>query len=603
MLPEPSSTRFQPLRSGLINLFKYENQQFWYEKGRLLVRGNNGSGKSRVLALQLPFLLDGEISPSRVEPDGDIARSMAWHLLMDEHEQRSGYTWIEFGRKDDAGTAHYLTLGCGMRAVRGGENQPVRWFFVSEKRVDEDFTLLRGRQPLSIEQLAEVLGRDSLFRTASPYRAEVDKRLFGLGAERYAALLELLIKLRAPQLAKKLDERSLYAALSDALPPLPQRLVDDVASSFKNLDSLRRELADLEALEKSVTLFQEGYAKYLQCAIMRRAALLRSKHAAYERSHSELANLERLLNTTRDAEAAAELGLAQSREQAQRADAQWEALRQSPESLNAETLDAAQREAEAAGSRRNSAALAERKHSDRLEQSEQRRDTQAIEAEREKTQLDTALSQAAERAPELAFQKEHSQQVPAAAAWEASAESLMRIQTQVNGALAAHRQRITQVEARFEQQTKHEAELQAAQTEEQRAETEVAKFRSAEQANDCEARQGLEELRRLYEEWSRRLVWLRPRPWSELSDTLENWLETASPDERLLPQELERSVGEESATQARLAEQLRGRVETVAAEISRLEEEKRGLEQGRQALPQTAAVHDATTRQGRAGAP
>ena len=55
----------------LINLFKYEDQVFYYENGRLLLRGDNGSGKSRVLALQLPFLLDGEISPYRVEPDRD----------------------------------------------------------------------------------------------------------------------------------------------------------------------------------------------------------------------------------------------------------------------------------------------------------------------------------------------------------------------------------------------------------------------------------------------------------------------------------------------------------------------------------------------------
>ena len=37
--------------------------------------GNNGTGKSRVLALQLPFLFDGEISSRRVEPDGDPARN------------------------------------------------------------------------------------------------------------------------------------------------------------------------------------------------------------------------------------------------------------------------------------------------------------------------------------------------------------------------------------------------------------------------------------------------------------------------------------------------------------------------------------------------
>ena len=76
-LPIPTSKRWQPIRSGLINLFKYEDEVFQFESGKLLLRGNNGAGKSRVLALQLPFLLDGEISPHRVEPDGDFAPNVA----------------------------------------------------------------------------------------------------------------------------------------------------------------------------------------------------------------------------------------------------------------------------------------------------------------------------------------------------------------------------------------------------------------------------------------------------------------------------------------------------------------------------------------------
>ncbi len=129
--------RWQPVRGGLINLFKYEDQIFRYENGRLLLRGDNGSGKSRVLALQLPFLLDGEISPYRVEPDRDPAKRMEWHLLMDRHERRTGYTWIEFGRRDGDGVSHFLTLGCGLDARKGG-GAPDRWFFITSRRIRLD---------------------------------------------------------------------------------------------------------------------------------------------------------------------------------------------------------------------------------------------------------------------------------------------------------------------------------------------------------------------------------------------------------------------------------------------------------------------------------
>src|SRR5438874_3924682 len=117
-LPQAASARWQPLRSGLVNLYRYDDQEFHFHCGRLLLRGNNGTGKSRVLALQLPFLLDGEIIPQRVEPDQDPAKRMEWNLLLGgKHDDRLGYTWIEFGRITEAGDAEYKTLGCALRAV------------------------------------------------------------------------------------------------------------------------------------------------------------------------------------------------------------------------------------------------------------------------------------------------------------------------------------------------------------------------------------------------------------------------------------------------------------------------------------------------------
>ena len=71
-LPNPQRERWQPLRSGFLNLYRYDREEFHYENGRLLLRGNNGTGKSRVLALQLPFLLDGEVISQRLEPRRSI---------------------------------------------------------------------------------------------------------------------------------------------------------------------------------------------------------------------------------------------------------------------------------------------------------------------------------------------------------------------------------------------------------------------------------------------------------------------------------------------------------------------------------------------------
>ena len=103
-----------------MDLFYYDQEEFAFRDGRLLLRGNNGTGKSKVLALTLPFLLDGDLSPHRVEPDADPNKRMEWNLLLGgEHpnDERLGYAWLEFGRRDDDGAA-FCTIGCGMKAVK-----------------------------------------------------------------------------------------------------------------------------------------------------------------------------------------------------------------------------------------------------------------------------------------------------------------------------------------------------------------------------------------------------------------------------------------------------------------------------------------------------
>jgi hypothetical protein len=81
-LPRPAKDRWQPLRAGLTDLFYYDQEEFHFRDGRLLLRGNNGTGKSKVLALCLPFLFDGQLAPARVEPDGDPGKRMEWNLLL-----------------------------------------------------------------------------------------------------------------------------------------------------------------------------------------------------------------------------------------------------------------------------------------------------------------------------------------------------------------------------------------------------------------------------------------------------------------------------------------------------------------------------------------
>jgi len=367
-LPQAASARWQPLRSGLVNLYRYDDQEFHFHCGRLLLRGNNGTGKSRVLALQLPFLLDGETSPHRVEPDGDSAKRFEWNLLMGKYDDRLGYTWIEFGRRDDAGCDHYLTLGCGVRAV-SGKGIAGRWFFVTPQRIGSDLALCSSQgNPLSKDALLEALGgAGQLFTTASEYRVEVNRQMFELRQDRYEALVDLLIELRQPQLARQLDEGRLSNALSNALPPVSQTIISQVAEAMRGLEEDRLALESLVAAKRSADAFLKEYRQYAAILACRRSAEVRKAHSAYEGRQRRL----------REAESACDQAKEQSKSLLVRQEelsmelatslGEKQTLESSPEMRSARDLDAT---AKRAAERRRDAERAAHEHAESLRERE-----------------------------------------------------------------------------------------------------------------------------------------------------------------------------------------------------------------------------------------
>ena len=57
------SNRWHMHRMGFINFWLYDEETFLFADGRLLLRGQNGSGKSVTTQSLIPFILDGDRSP------------------------------------------------------------------------------------------------------------------------------------------------------------------------------------------------------------------------------------------------------------------------------------------------------------------------------------------------------------------------------------------------------------------------------------------------------------------------------------------------------------------------------------------------------------
>lgn len=363
-LPFPKRERWQPLRLGLVELYRYDSEEFWFRDGHLLLRGNNGTGKSKVLSLTLPFLLDAQLKPSRIEPDADAGKKMSWNLLMGMHPRRIGYAWLEFGRIADDGRPHYLTLGAGLYAVEARPEVDF-WYFIIEAsadapRINQDIWLTSDqRVVLTRDRLREALqGRGQVFDTARTYRRAVDERLFRLGPQRYEALMDTLVQLRQPQLSKKPNETALSNALSEALPPLPAELIADVAEALGQLEEDRRQLEEYQTLAKAVGRFEQRYRVYAGTRSRREAGALRSAQTDFDNASRARNDAQALF---KDAETAEE-GAKAAREEAEltlkRAQARLETLREDPTNQDANRLENSEREAQTRRRALEEAALA-----------------------------------------------------------------------------------------------------------------------------------------------------------------------------------------------------------------------------------------------------
>ncbi|SCF07040.1 TIGR02680 family protein [Micromonospora haikouensis] len=259
MIEQRAVRRFAPTRAGIINLWDYRDEEFSFVDGWLVLRGPNGSGKTKALEVLFPFVLDGRIEPRRLNPFASEDRTMKSNLLYRGQEVTHAYVWMEFGDGE-----RYVTVGIGLRAHRHVD-RVTRWHFVVDGRVGVDFSLLDADdRPLTRRDLIDRLGAEAVRDSAEDYRQLVDARLFGLGPARYEQLLDLVLTLRKPQLAKDLNPVELSRTLQRGLRPVEDHLLVEAARSFDDMEAVARTLEGLVAADAATAAFLTVYSTYLR---------------------------------------------------------------------------------------------------------------------------------------------------------------------------------------------------------------------------------------------------------------------------------------------------------------------------------------------------
>ncbi|MGH8629807.1 MAG: TIGR02680 family protein [Burkholderiales bacterium] len=610
-LPLPQRTRWQPLRLGLVELFHYDSEEFWFRDGHLLLRGNNGTGKSKVLSLTLPLLLDAQLRSSRVEPDGDSGKKMAWNLLMSCYTRRIGYTWIEFGRVEEDGRPQYLTLGAGLSAVEA-RAQVDSWFFILEDaqggpRIGQDLWLTNHqRVVLTRDRLRETIeGRGQLFETAASYRRAVDERLFHLGTGRYDALMDTLIQLRQPQLSRKPDEAGLSHALTEALPPMPKELLADVAEALNQLEEDRRQLEEFQQLAKAIERFDQRYRIYAGMLTRRQARELRQAQTDFDNASRERGEAQVRLQAMQTTEIQAQTEHEQTERTLAGQRTRLETLQSDPAMQDANRLEGAEKDA----GRRQKAVDADQaacaQAGTRLQREEQATRQSSQRAAHAEQALLVTRHDCSEFAETVGVTADFDKNPLAVLASRALAELAPRevdaAQSALREAVVQRREHLTLLRRRHidadlagltlaqRQQTQRETQAEQEDAAVRRTEADAA----VEQAGQA-----------LTEAWASHCAGLAQLRF-DADDTLAalvDWvllLQGDNPAQQALLLALQQASMRHAARQVELA----GQRDALQHEQNELEAEREQLAGGRDAIPPLPYTREAGTRSERAGAP
>lgn len=271
------NSEWQINRIGLLDFWYYDEQEFDFLDGRMLLRGANGSGKSVTMQSFIPLLLDGNMRPERLDPFGSRARKMENYLLEegDEREERTGYLYMELKRSD---SDVFTTIGIGIRA-RKNKKLDTWYFCVTDgRRIGKDLFLykdVQNRLTCTRQELKNRIGEGGrVMETQSEYALCVNRLFFGFETmEEYQEMIELLIQLRTPKLSKDFKPSVINEILSRSLQTLSEDDLRPMSEAIENMDNMKTNLEALNDSVRAAEQIEKEYNQYNEIVLYEKASL------------------------------------------------------------------------------------------------------------------------------------------------------------------------------------------------------------------------------------------------------------------------------------------------------------------------------------------
>lgn len=291
--------RWKMNKLGFLNFWLYDQDEFPLHDGHILLRGNNAAGKSITTQSFVPFILDGDKRPERLDPFGSRDRKMEFYLLGDnEREESTGYLYLEFRKP---GTEEYRTIGVGMRAQRGKGIDFWGFCLRDGRRIGPDglqlFERMGGQNlPLSKRKLHQLIDDPKCWaESQTAYKEMVNDQIFRFeDIRQYDQLVQLLIMVRAPKLSKDFRPTEVKKLLNLSLHVLTDDDLSAMVSTMEQMDNLEDTLHGYQAAMQSARIIRTEYNRYNQYILGRKGQAYLDARETTQRLRKQLRDAEDL---------------------------------------------------------------------------------------------------------------------------------------------------------------------------------------------------------------------------------------------------------------------------------------------------------------------
>ena len=296
------SERWKMNRIGFVNFWLYDEEEFDFYDGKLILRGTNGSGKSVTMQSFIPLILDGNKNPDRLDPFGSKERKIEDYILGDrdsiQKDEAISYLYMETYNKEED---KYITIGLGFRGQKGKGVESWGFALKDGKRIRKDFYLYKdpvNKLPLTKKELKSRLGEYNEFtEKVSDYKSMVNRLLFGFPTiDQYDEFIKLLLQLRSNKLSKDYKPTNLVTVLNTVLKPLSEEDLRPLSEAIEEMNKTKEKVSTLTKNSKSLKDFLKVYNNYNEALLVSKARKASIYENNYNKAKKDYEDLENELN-------------------------------------------------------------------------------------------------------------------------------------------------------------------------------------------------------------------------------------------------------------------------------------------------------------------